>query len=197
MGQQTQIGDRIGQAGGIAEPHKASLKERAVHEAKAFFVMFLYLFVLFSLFVLYEDIILARVGVTRDFTRYGFAVVNALVLAKFMLIAEDLHLGRRFESWPLIYSILLKAIAFAVVLIGFHVVEEVVIGMLHGQTAAESIPRIGGGSLKGVLTVATIAAVQLIPFFAFSEMRRVIGRDELYALLFTRHQLPPRSTGGS
>jgi len=188
VGQQSQISDRVGETSGAAEVHKASLKERALHEAKSFFIIFVYLFVMFGLFVLYEDIILAHAGITRGLTPYGFAVVNALIFAKVMLVAEDLHLGRRFEQMPLIYPILLKAIAFAVVLIVFHIFEEVVVGMLHGRTAAESVPRIGGGSLKGVLTVATIAAVQLIPYFAFSEIRRAIGREELHALLFTHSQ---------
>jgi hypothetical protein len=190
MSRQSEIGQQLGEPHGVAEPHKPSLKERAVHEAKSFFVIFVYLFVLFGLFVLYEDTILAHAGITRGFTPYGFAVVNALIFAKVMLVADDLHLGRRFEQMPLIYPIVFKAVIFAVVLMGFHVVEELVIGMLHGETAAESIPRIGGGSLKGVVTVGTLFAVQLTPYFAFSEIRRTIGRDELYALLFTRGQAP-------
>ena len=80
------------------------LKERAIHEVVQFLIMFLYLFVLFGLFSIHESIILEQHNL--DFTRYGFALVNGLILAKVMLVAEDLRLGRRFKGSPLIYPVL-------------------------------------------------------------------------------------------
>ena len=53
--------------------------------------MFLYLWVLFGLFVLNGTIILHQHGIS--FSSQGFAVISALVLAKVMLVAEDLKLG--------------------------------------------------------------------------------------------------------
>jgi hypothetical protein len=86
------------------EKRSRSVKERAVHEVKQLVLMFLYLFVLFGLFSIHESIILEQHNL--DFTRYGFALVNALILAKVMLVAEDLRLGRRFKGSPLIYPVL-------------------------------------------------------------------------------------------
>jgi len=177
------------------EAHKPSLKERAAHEARTFLVIFVYLFILFSLFVLYEAIILGHEGIQHGYTPYGFAAINALILAKVMLVADDLHLGRRFEHLPLVYSILFKAAAFAIVCICFYVVEETVVGMVHGKTAMESVPRIGG-TLRGILIAASILTVELIPFFAFSEISRVIGRDKLHALLFMRSPSRPQQLRG-
>src|SRR4051812_14994568 len=105
------------EAGGPNE-HKRNLRERAVHELREFLAMFLYLWVLFALFALHNMIILAEHHL--NYQAQGFAIVNALLLAKVMLIAEDLHLGSRFKDKPLVYSILYKAFAFSVVLIGFH-----------------------------------------------------------------------------
>ena len=48
--------------------------------------MFLYLWVLFGLFVLNERIILGQRGISLPLQ--GFAVLNALILAKVMLIAD-------------------------------------------------------------------------------------------------------------
>ena len=116
---------------------------------------------------------------------YGFALVNALILGKVMLVAEDLHFADWFKERPLIYPILCKAVAFSVLFLVFDVVEEVLVGIFKGKTIDESIPSIGGGSLSGVFFVGIILAVALIPFFAFRAVGRAIGERELHALMFT------------
>ena len=61
--------------------------------------------------------------------------------------------------------------------------EEIVIGLWKGQTLAESIPKIGGGSPLGTVIASLIITVALIPFFAFRELSRVMGKGVLEALL--------------
>ena len=75
--------------------HGHNLKERAIDEVKHFAILFVYLWILFGLFVLNERIVLQQHRI--DFAAQGFAVINALVLAKVMLIAQDLNLGRRWS----------------------------------------------------------------------------------------------------
>jgi hypothetical protein len=41
-------------------------------------------------------------------------------------------------------------------------------------------------SLQGIVSVGAIVFVSLIPFFAFREIGRVIGKRELWSLLFSR-----------
>jgi hypothetical protein len=161
-----------------------SVKERAVHEARQLVIMFAYLFVLFGLFSIHESIVLEQHHIS--FAYYGFALVNALVLAKVMLVAEDLHLGRRFEDRPLIYPVVFKSILFAVLFICFHIVENVIVGLWRGQPILGSIPELGGGGIKGVFSVGIILSFALVPFFAFRELSRVLGSDALQKLLFRR-----------
>ena len=156
--------------------------ERAVDEVRRFLVMFLYLWVLFGLFALHQMIILHQQGM--NFTMQGFALINALELAKVMLIAEDLRVGHWLRSRPLIYPILGESLIFTVVFICFHVVEDVVIGLFKGETLRASVPVIGGGGLAGLLSVAMIFFVALIPFFAFRNLSRELGADRLKGLLF-------------
>jgi len=155
---------------------------RLVEEVKRFLVMFLYLWVLFGLFALYQRIILRQEGI--NFTEQGFALVNALVLGKVMLIAEDLKIGRRLRPRPLIYPILADSFIFAVLFIIFHVVEHVIIGLLKGKTVAASVPVIGGGGLAGLVSVAVIYFVALTPFFAVKHLSRELGEGRLKAMLF-------------
>jgi hypothetical protein len=103
-----------------------------------------------------------------------------------LMIGEELHLGEYFEDRPLIYPILLSSLLFGIVLIAFHIIEHVIVGLWHGQTMVESIPGVGGGGLTGVIVLGTIISVTLIPFFALRSLRRLIGGPELYALLFVR-----------
>ena len=120
------------------EPRR-QLRHRAVEEFRRFVVLFLYLWVLFGLFVLNEKIILQEHGI--NFAAQGFAVFNALVLAKVMLVAESLNLGRWLNRRPLIYPILHDALLFTVLFIVFHIAEEIVVGLIHGETITASIPQ--------------------------------------------------------
>jgi hypothetical protein len=120
-----------------------------------------------------------------DYHFYGFAVINALILGKVMLVAEDLHFADWFKDRPLIYPILCKAVAFSILFLVFDVVEEVIVGVFKGKTVGESIPDIGGGTPSGVFFVGIILAVALIPFFAFREVGRAIGERALHSLMFS------------
>ncbi len=156
--------------------------KRAVDEVRRFTVLFIYLWILFGLFVLNERIILGQRGI--GFSSQGFALINALILAKVMLVAEDLNLGRWLDKRPLIYPILHDSLLFTVLFIVFHVVEKVVIGLFAGETTSASLPAIGGGGLAGLLCVAVILFFELMPFFAFRNFSRALGPDRINALLF-------------
>jgi hypothetical protein len=165
-----------------ARPAKRSLKERAIHELREFLWMFLYLMIPISLFVLHQAITLKHRGINYQFN--GFAIINALVLAKVMLIAEEMGLGTRWRSRPLIWPILDKSISFAVVFLAIHVAEEVCKGVIHGKGFVESIPSVGGGGPMGLLLVGLNLAIALVPFFAYRELSRAIGPGKLKALIF-------------
>lgn len=157
---------------------------RAIREAKRLLIMVLYLYVVFGLYVLDETVILGQEHIS--FASHGFAIINALVMGKILLVAEDMSFADRFKDRPLVYPILYKALAFSVLFIAFHVAESVFLGLWHGKSAAESVPQIGGGTLKGWLCVVAIFFVSLAPFFAFREIGRVIGEDQLWDLMFKR-----------
>ena len=167
---------------GSLNGHKPNLKERAVHQLKEFLAMFIYLWVLLTLLVINQSIVVAREAHQAHF----FAFVNALILAKVLLIGEHLHLGNRFRDKPLLYSILYKCFVFTIFFIVVHILERVIVGVWSGRTIAQSFPDIGGGSLKRILSMGANLFVALIPFFAFREISRVIGPGELWSLLLSR-----------
>ena len=176
---------------------KPTLKRKAVHELREYLVISFYLFVVFSLLIVHKSMILHAHHI--NYTLHGFAVINALALAKVMLAAQDLHLGDQFSDAPLIYPTLLKSFAFTVVLACFEIAEEATVGRLHGKSFHESLAQFGGGSWPAILILMALLFVMLIPFFGFTELRRVFGAERLIDVFFRpRHlwNLPPTAPQG-
>ena len=161
------------------------LKERAITEAKKFAVIVGYLWMLFALLQLHRLTILREQNPGSPIGyRFGFALINALILGKVILIAEAFHTGERFKDKPLVYAILFKSAVFSVLLLCFDILEEVLVGVFHHKTITQSMPTLGGGGVEGLLLVGLMVFIVLIPFFSFTEVAHVIGEDELLSMIF-------------
>lgn len=165
------------------DPEHRSIGQRLAIELWRFLGMFAYLWVIFGIYALAERIILRQHGI--PFTSQGFAFFNALILAKVMLVAEDLRLGHRFlQDRRLIVQIVFEDSVFVVVFILFHVLEAVIVGLIAGKTAAASVPAIGGGGLIGLICVAILYFLALIPYFGYRNLDRALEPGKLHAVLF-------------
>jgi hypothetical protein len=161
----------------------ARVAEKAIDEGKQLFYIFIYFWVLFGLFSVYRSLVLNE----RNLIYHeGFAVINALLLAKVVLVAEFFQAANSLKHKPLVYPIVFKSAVFCAILICFYIIEETLVGVWHGKTIAASFPEIGGEGWKGILVVWTIMFVALIPFFSYRELARVLGKDELHSLIFRR-----------
>ena len=174
-----------------------TLKQKAYHELKEFFGIALYLWVILALFQLYRSLLLSEEHISVV-AHQGFAIINALALAKVLLIAKALHLGEWVEDWPLIYPTLLKSALFTIVLACFKILEDTGLGMYRGKSFQESIADLGGGTLNGILCVSLILFVTLIPFFVVTELQGVLGEGKLMQLFFRpRSSLMPAAEQSS
>lgn len=145
-----------------------------------------YFWLLTGLFTVYKSL------VTNDSNlifHNGFAIVNAWILAKVVLVADHLKIAENLRHKPLIYPIIFKALVFCLLLMCFYLGEEILVGVWRGKTVVESFPDIGGRSWKGVAVVSCILFVCLIPFFFYRELSRALGKDELYSIVFKRGSL--------
>jgi hypothetical protein len=164
------------------------LKQKLFHGFSKFAVMFVYLWVLFSTFTLYESVAMAERGV--DYTAYGLAALNALVLGKVMLVVDELNVARGFEGKPLAYPILYRSVIFAVVFIAFRVVENSIRSILRGGTLLESLPHWGERPLLRAVSIGVLMTLTLIPYFAFKEIDRALGKGALRELVFAAKRKP-------
>jgi hypothetical protein len=161
-----------------------AVKQKAFHEFKEYVVIVLYLWVVFGVLLVYKSVILNEEHIS--YVAHGMALINALVLGKFILIAKALHLGDTRDNAPLIHPTILKSALFSIVLAGCKILEDAAVGFFHGKSFSQSID-IGGGTLNGILTLTVLMFVMFIPFFAFGELQRVLGEGKLTQLfLHTR-----------
>jgi hypothetical protein len=159
---------------------KKSLKERAVGELEKYAVTSGYLRVLFALFSLHKQLLQGH-GISV--WHQGFAIVNALVFGKVILLGDALELGKGRETESLAWVALRKSLLFGILLVAFHLLEEAIRAWFEGQPLSTAVTGFGG-SLAGVATYGAIFFVVLIPFYIFQEAARVLGSDALWDLSF-------------
>ncbi|HEY2874755.1 MAG TPA: hypothetical protein VGJ56_22710 [Reyranella sp.] len=170
--------------------HVRDLKAFVLSRAGHFFFVFGYLWLLLSVYALHNSVVLA------DWHLLGHlapAMLKALVFTKFLLIGEHLGLAEGFEDKPLIWPILIKAALFSALLIGFDVVEVVVVNAIWPHAGPQSSDGIEPTDLRSALSFSFMAFVALIPFFGIREFSMVIGEDRMHDLLFRRHGKVPQT----
>jgi len=161
-----------------------SLKEKIFHEMVEYWINVVYLTLVFASFTQYRRFILASHDIT--YTNYGFAVIEALILAKVIMIGAVFRLGRGLEQKPLIYPTLYKTAVFTLFVGVFTVIENVVKVLWKGTGfTGESVDFLGKGPHEFIAN-ALIVFVAFIPFFGVKELGRVIGQDKIRALFFRR-----------
>ena len=113
------------------------------------------------------------------FEAAGIAIVKALVLGKFVLIAETMKFGDRSRMHRPLVDVLRKALLFVVMLMVLSVIEEVIVGLIHGRPSRVSIGHIADGYLPEAIAVSLLMLLILIPYFAFQEISMSLGKGAL------------------
>jgi hypothetical protein len=158
---------------------KRNWKARVADEFARFLAIAGYLWVLLAVLQLHRGMILMGYGISYSYLKgLVFALVNALILGKFMLIAEALHAAGRWRIKTLLYSTLFRSAVLAAILVACHLLEEGIVAVWRGRSFW------GGPKMNLIefLSLGLIAFVVLIPFSAFRELQCVIGKAELKSL---------------
>ena len=171
-----------------------SAKERALEELKAYWIITLYLALFLGALTVYRRLILAEFGVA--YLNYGFALIEALIIAKVILIGKAFGLGGRFDDGPLVVSTLYKSALFGVFVFLFGVLEHVVEGLYHKKDWAAILHGLTELGMYELLARVLMLIIAFIPFFAFWEIGRVLGPRKLSALFFSRREAPALEGGG-
>jgi hypothetical protein len=169
---------------------KAQLKEKAVEETWKLVLYTGYLAMVFVAFANYRRLILAEYQIS--YLHYGYAIVEALVLAKIVLIGEAFGFGERFSDRPLVFAALFKSVAFAFLAATFAVLEHLIVGAVHRQDLAAIWAEIVSKGTDEMLARALVTVIAFIPFFALVELQRVLPGTSFFDLFFKER--PPTPT---
>jgi hypothetical protein len=168
----------------------ANVKQKAAHELQEFFTIFLYLAFFFCAFATYSMLLLHEFR--TEYFVLGTALLNALVVAKVILIGEYAHLGKKHEAKPLFLSAAHKAFLFSLLVFAFHIVEEIIKRRWHGENFATAYH---GIDINALLARTVVIFCTFLPLFAFRELRRVLGEDKFRSLFF-RAEASPKANAG-
>ena len=148
-----------------------------------FLIIAAYLWLLLAIYTLHNAVVLSDWELAAHL---GAATLKALVLGKFVLIGEHLKLGSRAEHLPLVWVVLVKSVLFAILLIGFNILEELLVEAIWPHEGAGSSEALALSGAPAALSLTLMAFVALIPFFGISELTRVLGEERMRALFFRR-----------
>jgi hypothetical protein len=161
------------------DPKKPSLKQKAVHEFEEFGAIFLYLAFFFCAVATYSMLLLKEYQV--PYYSYATSLINALIVAKVILIGQYAHLGKKHEAKALFQVAIYKAFLFGLLVFGFHIIEELIKRLFHGETVAAASSSI---RIDELLARSVVVFCTFVPLFAFLELRRVLGEETFGEIFF-------------
>ena len=166
----------------------AELKMRAKEELRNFLILTLYLWVLFGSFILYRRLIAAETG--SSYLHYGIALIEALIVAKVILIANMFGFTRRFEDRPLIVPVLYRSVLFGILVLLFAILEHLIEGWVRGEGLFGGLRAIKEMGVDELGARVLILMVALVPLAAFTELARVLGPGTLSGIFFSKGPRP-------
>jgi hypothetical protein len=165
---------------------KTGTKARLTAEAKKTFLVFIYLAVFLGAFRTYRRLLMAEYGI--DYFEYGYSIVEALVLAKVIVVGTVPRVGERFRDRPLIVPTLYKTLCFSLFLLAFSVVEHLIVGWFHGKATTVIANEFLDRGTWEILNQVLVKSLALLPLVAIWEVGRVLREGKLFELFFTRRK---------
>jgi hypothetical protein len=163
---------------------KPGVKHRLMEELKNYAFISAYLFICFSVILLYEAA-LAPVG-QNALLELGVALGKALVLGKFVLIGAAVESRTQMNTTGLVSRVARRTVLILAVLIALKLLEELIIGVVHDRSIANIIGELTGQPWLHLLAPVLLMLLILIPLITTSEVSRALGRGRLKQLLFDK-----------
>jgi hypothetical protein len=167
-----------------ASVEKRGWRQRASHEIKAYLLNVVYLTLIFGSFDWYKRLILAQHDVS--YFHYGAALIEALILAKVVMIGDLLHIGRMVTGRPLIVPTIYRAVMFSIWVALFKVLEHAIVGALQGKGIAGGLDEMMSQSPYAMLAMTLVTVFAFIPFFAFKELGQALGEGKIAEMFLRR-----------
>jgi hypothetical protein len=165
-----------------ATDRKQQLKQKVKNEFKRFLIYTLFFTVLFSMFNIYEKILLKEDIITS--IPYEFSFIEALILSKIILIGEAMNLGELSSGKPLIIPVMYKTILFCILVIIFSILEHLIVDLIHSKEI--SLYELIFRHINVAIARSTVMFFVFFFFFSLLETSHALGEDDLFSLFFRR-----------
>lgn len=175
-------------ADGNASPAEAKpgWKARFRREMVKYWLTVLYLAIYFGAFTNYRRLILAQYQIS--YLNYGYALIEAMVLGKVILVGDLMRLDRGFAGRPLIFPTLFKSFMFSIWVMVFNLLEYTVKGLFRGEGWLGGLNSLANRGKYEYFASALVVFFTFMPFFALKELNRATGDGKLWQLFFRKRE---------
>jgi len=162
------------------------IKQGLFHEAKKFLAVSIYFAIWFFSISLITKMSLIQSGVepTEIIYSFSFAVIRALIVAKFLITAELLFPMRIESGQPLLYPLIKHSLIYTAFLIFMGFVEKGFEGLLHRENFFEALQHFGHGDPKVIASIAFIYGLIVVHYLFYSALESRFGVVEMRKILF-------------
>ncbi len=165
------------------------MKDKLRAELHKFLWVSGYLYICLLALLLYKAAVLSGSGV--HVLSFGYAAGKALILGKFILIGEAVRLGARQEARSVLQLILRRSVLFLLLLIALSIVEELLVGLLHGRSLSHTFAEFIAKGVPELLANCLMMMLVLVPLMTIMEASRAFGEGSFRRFL----RSPPRVLG--
>jgi hypothetical protein len=163
-------------------PPARSIQQRALRELRNFAILAVYLWICFGALVFLRDTMLRFQGVS--YLPWGFALIKALIIAKFVMLGEMLQSKEQPSHERLVAKVARKLLFLLVLLIILTFIEEVVTALIHGEDLTAAIARAAATDALQLTAKIFIMLLILLPYVGLRSLGEALGEDRLRDLLF-------------
>jgi hypothetical protein len=151
--------------------------ERLVEELKKYGLISLYLYLCFSVLLLYKMSILDAQGV--EYLPFGLAVAKALILGKFLLIGDVIAHGTGSAHHRLLVRVTRRCVILLLLLLVFVALEELIVGWFHDRTVAQVTAEFMARPWIEKLAPSALMLMVLVPLVTATELYRALGPERV------------------
>jgi len=164
----------------------ASVRDKALGELKELAILTVYFYIPFVALLFYKSAILK--GQSVEWWPWGLAAIKAALIAKFVLVGRAFHVAERHRIRPLIWQSLHQSAVFLAVVVVLDIIEEIVVGLIHGRATGQSVRSIAGRNPEELIAELIIVFLLFFPYFSFRSVGELLGEGVLLRLFFIKRQ---------
>ena len=160
-----------------------TVKERVLEELHRYLIVSVYLYVCFSVVILYDATQPQARG--EHLWHLSVAIGKALIVGKFVLIGDLVVAGRRLPARTVLQRIAWRVLLLTGILVVLTTLEHVIVGAVHGRAALQTLEELFVESLPGTCARTLLMLLFLTPLVTINEADRALGRGSLWRLVLS------------